>query len=77
MTPSIEVARKIAKAFDVSLDFLFTPSLEPKFLEDKELIARFTALDEISAKDKEHLMYIFDAFIRDCKARQAYRLANG
>ncbi|MGA8163911.1 MAG: helix-turn-helix transcriptional regulator [Waddliaceae bacterium] len=74
MIPSIQVARKIAKAFDVTLDFLFTSHSKPKSLEDKDMIRRLEALDKISDSDKKHLMHVVDAFIRDCQARKAYQL---
>jgi transcriptional regulator with XRE-family HTH domain len=72
MTPSIEVARKFAKVFDVTLDYLFNEGDLPAALQDKKIIERWEALNDIPEEDKNHIEYLIDGLIRDAKARQTY-----
>ena len=36
------------------------------------MLSRLEALDKIKQTDKERLMFVVDAFIRDCQARRTY-----
>lgn len=72
MTPSIEVARKFAEAFEVSLDYLVIDRDLPPSLRDRTMIERWKELDELGSEDRERILYLVDGLIRDAKARQAY-----
>ena len=69
--PSIEVALKIAKTLDVSLDYLTGNSPENP-LKNRKLLERFTDILRLNENDKEHILFTIDAMLRDSKTRQAY-----
>jgi len=73
MTPSIEVARRLANAFGVTLDYLCNAGGTPTALQDKTMLARLEALERLNDADRERVLDVFDALIRDCNAKRAYR----
>jgi len=67
ITPSVEIANKIAKALGVSLDFLVgNIDLE---LSDK-LMNRITEVSKMTEKDKDHVFTLLDAFIARTKLQE-------
>lgn len=75
ITPSIEVARKLADAFGVTVDFLVSERELPEILKDREMLARWKALGEVPEADRQRILYLVDGLIRDAKARQAYAVS--
>ena len=65
MTPSIDVAAKIALALNVSLDHLVFGIVDTKNPDDVE--AKLQQLSNISAGDKAHVMAVIDAFVTKAK----------
>jgi transcriptional regulator with XRE-family HTH domain len=72
MTPSIDVARNIANAFGVTLDYLLADNLLPDVLRDKEMLQRWTALDALVPEERQRILFVVDGLIRDANARHAY-----
>jgi transcriptional regulator with XRE-family HTH domain len=72
MTPSIEVARKLADAFGVTVDYLVGADSLPSALRDRTMLERWQALEGLSADDRERILFVIDGLIRDAKARKAY-----
>lgn len=68
--PSLEVAKKIADAFEVSLDFLVGEGINSKL--DKKDIQRLEELKLLDDKKKNTLLDLIDTYIRDAKTRRAY-----
>ena len=68
--PSIEVAKKIAQPFEVTLDYLGGESTNGSF--DKRTVKRMQQIEGLSDNDKSHLIAIIDAFIRDANTRKEY-----
>ena len=67
--PTIEMAVKIAQAFQVSLDYLTgTTDIEL----DRATLDRIQEVTKLSDKDREYIFVTMDAMIRDFKNRQAY-----
>lgn len=64
--PSIEIAGKIAKALDVSLDYLAG-------LADAELdsttVTRINDIASLAIEDKQQVYTVVDALVRDFKAK--------
>lgn len=71
MTPSVKVARNLAHAFGVTLDYLVS-GIETD-IRDKEMLIRWQELEALPKEDKERIIFVIDALIRDAKARKAYR----
>jgi len=68
--PSIEIARKIAKALDVSLDYLVGNS--SVIVKDKKILERVEAIANITENEQQQIFNVIDALLRDYKAKKAY-----
>jgi transcriptional regulator with XRE-family HTH domain len=62
--PSVEVAKKIADAFEVSLDYLVGEGLNAAF--DKETVKRIEEIDKLDKENKSHVFAMLDAFLLTC-----------
>jgi len=71
-SPSIEMTVKMAKVFDVSIDYLIGFGKNASF--DKVMIKRFEDIEHLDINTKSTLYTIIDTFLRDAKARSAYSL---
>lgn len=65
-TPSIEVAKKIAQALDVSLDYLTGDS--SVLVQDKKMVFRLEELQKVNPADKDRILYILDVMIKDAQS---------
>lgn len=68
--PSIEVIVKLAKAFDVSVDFLLGEGLNATY--DKEMVKRLDELESLPADEKQRIFHYMDLIIRDYKTKKTY-----
>ena len=68
--PSIDAAKKIADALEVSLDNLVGEGLLKGF--DKKTLKRLQDLEHLEEEKKKTLFDLIDTYIRDAKARKAY-----
>ncbi len=68
--PSIDAAKRIADALDVSLDFLVGEGQNSAF--DKKTLQRIQELQLLDEHKKSTLFDLIDTYIRDAKARKAY-----
>lgn len=68
--PSVEMAKKIADVFDVTLDYLVDEKTNPSF--DKSTVKRLQEIELLNEDDKKHLFAIMDAYLRDANTRRAY-----
>jgi len=71
MTPSVAVARKLARVLGVTVDYLADDHDLPRALKDPDMLDRWKALEEIAPEDRERILYLVDGLIRDAKARSA------
>ena len=69
-SPSIEMAVKIARAFDVPLDYLLGEGKHAAY--DKETVKRLEDIETLDPGTKSVLFNVIDTFLRDYKARRAY-----
>lgn len=65
--PSIETAKKIADAFDVTLDYLVDEASLPSF--DKNTVKRLREIQLLGKQDQEHVYALLDAFITKTKLK--------
>lgn len=70
--PSIEAAKKIADAFQVSLDYLVGEGQNAAF--DKKTVQRLETIEQFPEEEKKIVFALLDAFIRDYKAKQQYAI---
>lgn len=75
ITPSIEVAKKLADAFGVTLDFLVGDKDVPNILHDQTMLARWQEIDALAPSERDRILSVVDSLVRDAKARQAYRMS--
>ncbi len=68
--PSIDAAKKIADALEVSLDYLVGEGINASF--DKQTLKRLQELQNLDEDKKKTLFDLIDTYIRDAKTRKAY-----
>lgn len=66
--PSIDTAKNIADALDVSVDYLIGSS--DIMVIDKSLIQRMEDIQKLSDIDKGHIFALMDAFLQKTKLQQ-------
>jgi transcriptional regulator with XRE-family HTH domain len=72
MTPSVEVARKLAQVLGVTVDYLVGEHDLAEVLKDPTMLDRWKALEEIEPEDRDRILYLVDGLIRDARTRRAY-----
>jgi transcriptional regulator with XRE-family HTH domain len=68
--PSIEVAKKIADAFVVSLDYLVGEGINASF--DKKNLKRLEDIEKLDTDTKEKIYFVIDNIIQNVKAKKAF-----
>ena len=68
--PSIEVAKRMADALDVSLDYLVGNGINSKF--DKKTLMRIEEIEQLEEDKKKTLFDVIDTFIRESKGHKAF-----
>jgi transcriptional regulator with XRE-family HTH domain len=68
--PSIDAAKKIADALEVSLDYLVGEGINSKL--DKQALKRLQDLEHLEDDKKKTLFDLIDTYIRDAKTRKAH-----
>jgi transcriptional regulator with XRE-family HTH domain len=68
-SPSVEMALKIAKVFDVPVDYLLGEGKHASY--DNETVKRLEDIQTLDGSTKSVLFNIIDTFFRDAKARKA------
>ena len=69
-SPSVEMALKIARVFDVPVDYLLGEGKHAAY--DKETVKRLEDIEALDTPTKSVIYNIIDTFLRDAKARKAY-----
>lgn len=70
-SPSIEMAFKIAKVFDVPVDYLLSEGKHSTY--DNDTVKRIEEIQVLDGNTKSVLFNLIDTYIRDAKARVAYK----
>lgn len=70
ITPSVEIANKIAQALEVSLDYLVGNA--SSMFKDKKILERIETIANMPEKEQVQIFSVIDALIRDFKTRKAY-----
>jgi transcriptional regulator with XRE-family HTH domain len=69
-SPSIEVLLKLAKSFNVSVDFMMGEGELSSF--DKDLLKRIEDIERLDTDTKKHLFFLIDNVIQNSKTRKAF-----
>lgn len=69
ITPSVEVAARIAEALEVSLDYLSGISEQEL---NKDIIKQVNDLQSLSPEEQSHILKTLQSLVRDAKARATY-----
>jgi transcriptional regulator with XRE-family HTH domain len=70
-SPSLEMALRLAKAFDVPVDFLLGEGRHAAY--DKETVRRIEQIQALDQGTRATLLTVIDTFLRDAQARQVYQ----
>ena len=70
VSPSVEVARKIANVLETSLDYLVGGTNKAAF--DKQTVKLIEEIEELDPLVKDKLYFLVNAIIRDSKTSKAY-----
>jgi transcriptional regulator with XRE-family HTH domain len=62
ITPSIEVAAKIADALEISLDYLTGGT--STIVKDKKMLYRLELLQKVSKKERDTILHVMDALLQ-------------
>lgn len=68
--PSLEAAKKIADAFEVSLDYLVGEGQNASF--DKKTLKRLQDIERLTPEDKGHVFAMLDAFLIKCDIQKNF-----
>lgn len=68
--PSLDAAKRIADALEVSLDYLVGEGTLARF--DKKTLKRLQDIEELEEPKKKILFDLVDTYIRDAKIRKAH-----
>ena len=65
MTPSVEVAKKLAESFKVTLDYLVDDTDSVDDIKDKAMLQRLTDIEKLDQEDKKTIVHVIDSLLRD------------
>ncbi len=66
----MEVAKKLAEAFGVTLDFLVDKTGAVAEVTDREMLNRITEINHLDQTDKTVIIRVIDSLLRDAKAKK-------
>ena len=69
-TPSIEVLIKLARVFNVSVDYLIGEGELSAM--DRDLLKRIEDIEKLDNDTREHLFFLIDNVIQNFKTKQAF-----
>jgi transcriptional regulator with XRE-family HTH domain len=76
ITPSIDVARRLAAVLGVTIDYLVADGGPANALQDKAMIERWDAIAHVPKEDRDRILFVLDSLIREAQTRLAYRTAS-
>jgi hypothetical protein len=72
MVPSVEVAKKLADTFFVTLDYLVDDTGKAAGIKDKAMLQRIVEIGALEQEDKKNIVQVIDSLLRDAKAKKVY-----
>lgn len=71
ITPSVDMAAKIAEALEVSLDYLVGSA--SVMVKDKKMLYRLELLEKISEDDKQTILKVVDSFLKEAQLAHTHK----
>ena len=59
----------IAKAHNTTIGYVLGENEDAELFQDPALLQRLSDLDKMQAKDKSHILYVLDGFIKSVKLK--------
>jgi transcriptional regulator with XRE-family HTH domain len=72
MTPSVEVAKKLADTLNVTLAYLVDDPIRAAEIKDKNMFRRIMEIQDLNTEDQRTIAHVLDSLLRDAKAKKAY-----
>ena len=72
MTPSIEVAKKIATLLNTTVGYLLGETENDKLFKDPGMLQRLKELSQLPNADKERINYTLNGLLQNVKAKKAF-----
>lgn len=72
VTPSVEVAWKVAQLLGVTLDSLCGGSELADGPQDKAMLERLRQIEQLDPRERDSLLFFIDGVLRDAMTRRAY-----
>ena len=72
MTPSIEVAKKIANLLNTTVGYLLGETEDDALFKNPEMLKRLKELNDLPEADKDHILYTLDGLLQNVRAKKAF-----
>ncbi|MCG8385144.1 MAG: helix-turn-helix domain-containing protein [Cytophagales bacterium] len=72
MTPSIEVAKKIAILLNTTVGYLLGETKDDELFKNPEMLKRLKELNDLPDADKDHILYTLNGLLQNVKAKKAF-----
>jgi transcriptional regulator with XRE-family HTH domain len=72
MVPSVEVAKKLADIFGVTLDYLVDDTGRIAEIKDRTMLEQLMQIEALEQEEKKTIAHVLDSLLRDAKAKKAY-----
>jgi transcriptional regulator with XRE-family HTH domain len=70
ITPSVEIAKKIADALEVSLDYLIGST---DIRISSKMMYRLELLEKINPEERERILHVMDSLLRDAQTSDTHK----
>jgi len=72
MVPSVEVAKKLADVFGITMDYLVDETGSVTEIKDRAILERMLEIEHLENDEKRTIIHVIDSLLRDAKARKTY-----
>ena len=69
MTPSIDVAKKLAGILNTTVGYLLGESDQENILKDPDMLRRLNDIEGMAPEEKNHVLFTLDALIQKIKLK--------
>ncbi|MBV7532998.1 helix-turn-helix domain-containing protein [Chitinophaga sp. sic0106] len=72
MTPSIEVAKKLAKILDTTVGYLLGEATHSDTFKDPAMLQRLNEINSLPEEDKRCIIYTIDSLLQNARTKKAF-----